>query len=135
MVAAANKENLKEVFQGYQSVPEPFIGMSGFRTEVWSTSGSWQTPGFQEDYQPNYYTDDKSHNFVLNFTEIAEEVGWDEFVTYSEGSKYISPSKDKNKAVKKSWVDAEAYCKEEGSRLAFIRTGREQKEVVMFNAL
>ena len=146
MVAAANKENLNEVFKGYQSVPEPFIGKSGFRSEVWSTNGSWHTPWFQEEYKPNYYTDDKNHHFVLNFTEIAKEVGkgslvieveveirkekgWEESVTYSEGSKYTSASEEKDKSVKKSWADAEAHCKEEGGHLASIQSAREQKEV------
>ena len=151
MVAAANKENLNDVYEGYQSIPEAFIGNSGFRTEVWRTKGSWHTPWYKEDLQPKYYTEDRIHHFVLNFTHIAKEVGegslvvqvdvdirnkqgWEETVTYNEGFKYTSAPKKKDnegndKVIKKSWSDAQAYCKEKGGSLASIRTWREQKEV------
>ena len=151
MVATANKDNLNDIFEGYQSIPEPYIGNSGFRTEAWRGNGSWHTPWYKEDLQSKYYTEDRIHHFVLNFTNIAEEVGegslvvkvdvdirnkkgWEESVTYSEGFKYTrSQKKNANggndKVIKKSWSDAQAYCKEEGGSLASIRTGREQKVV------
>ena len=146
MVEAANKENLKYVYEGSQSIPEAFTVSSGFRTEVWSKNGTWHTPWYKDGYQPGHFTEDKNHHFVLNFTAIEEQEGkgslsiilevdirkannWEESVTYSEGSKYRSAPEVQGKPVKKSWSEALAYCGGENGSLASIQSAREQEEV------
>ena len=140
MIEATNLENIRQVFEGYQSIPTPYHG-SGFEVQAWKSNGSWQTPGYQEDFDASSYKQSKQHCFVLQlpqniadkigsgFLEIEievdtrEEEGWHESVTFLEGSKY------KLYKEKKTWSEAEAHCRHEGSHLASVLREDEQKEV------
>ena len=114
---------------------------NGFKTVVWNNFGLYATPKFAEKYDKSHYRDDQNFHVVLEYPEdLAEHVcsgslviqlevdtrkeeGWQEEVRYAEVPKY------KLYMEKKSWVDAEAHCQDEGGHLASILTETEQDVV------
>ena len=139
-IEATNLANIRQVFEGYQSIPTPYHG-SGFEVQTWKPNGSWQTPGYQEEFDASFYKESKQYRFVLQLPQnLAEEIGsgflkiemeintrqgkgWHEFVTYSQGTKI------KIITEKKTWVEAETHCQLGGGHLASILKLNEQKEV------
>ena len=65
MVAVANPENMKQIFEGFQSVPRSDPGDRGFEVRMWSNNGSWHTPWFGEEHETNYYKKDKYYNLLI----------------------------------------------------------------------
>ena len=140
MMAVANTENIKQTFGGFQSVPRPYAGNGGFEISVWDNNGSWHTPWFKEEYEPNYYEEDKYYNLIIDIpknlsaqigsgslviqleVDTREKEGWQEEVSYWEESKY------KLYRESKTWSDAEATCQEEGGHLASVLSEGDHKE-------
>ena len=140
MVAVANQENMKQIFGGFLSVPRPYAGNIGFDIRMWDNNGSWHTPWFGEEQEPNYYEEDKFYNLVIDIhnnlsaqigsgslviqleVDTREEEGWQEDVSYWEGSKY------KLYTEGKTWEDAEATCQRDGGHLASVLSAKEQEE-------
>ena len=140
LVAVANLENMKQTLKGFQSVPTPYAGNRGFEISLWDNNGSWNTPGFGEEYETKKYEEDKYYNLFIDipknlFAQIGggtlviqlevdtrEEEGWQEEVSYWEGSKY------KLYTDGKSWTEAEATCQGEGGHLASVLSDGEQEE-------
>ena len=44
MIATTNPENIKDVYDGFQSVPSDYDRNSGFEVRMWKAVGSWHTP-------------------------------------------------------------------------------------------
>ena len=141
MVAVANQENMIQTLRGFLSVPRPYAGKRGFEIRMWDHNGSWHTPWFGEEHDPNYYEEDKYYNLVIDIpknlsvqigsgslviqleVDTREEEGWQEEVSYWEGSKY------KLYTERKTWEDAEATCQRNGGHLASVLSDGEQEEV------
>ena len=142
MVAVANPENMRQTFEGFQTVPRSIAGNRGFEIKMWNKQGTWQTPWFKEERQNNYYTEDKNYKVVLEFPEdLKEQIGagslviqlkvdtrvkegWQEEVVYWEGPKFKLHTKGK------SWTEAEAHCQAEGGHLASVVSEGKQEEVM-----
>ena len=108
---------------------------------MWDNNGSWHTPWFGEEHDQNYYEEDKYYNLKIDIpidlssqigsgslviqleVDTREEEGWQEEVSFWEGAKY------KLYTERKTWVDAEATCQEEGGHLASVLSDEEQEEV------
>ena len=74
-IEATNFANIRQVFEGYQSIPTPYHG-SGFEVQTWKPNGSWQTPGYQEEFDASFYKESKQYRFVLQLPQnLAEEIG------------------------------------------------------------
>ena len=58
MFAAGNPENVKQMFEGFQTTPKPYGG-TGFETIGWNNQGTFRTPMFGESYNEGYYKEDK----------------------------------------------------------------------------
>ena len=140
MLAIANPENMKENLEGFQSVPRTYRGNKGIEIRMWNNNGTWHTPGFMEEWNPNYFKEDIDYFAVIEFpndlnekirygslvieldVNTKEEEGWQEEVTFQQG-------KYKLYQEKKTWADAEDHCQSKGSHLASILTEEEQNEV------
>ena len=131
MLASANPDNIKKMFDGFQSIPKPYGG-SGFEIQMWDTNGTIETPWFRQPYDENYYKTDKHHHMVLEFpedlaeqigsgllvieievdTRQAEEEGWIEHVEYHEGSRYVIPeSKTSNPSYDWDYGESSLHTK------------------------
>ena len=102
LMAVANSENIKQTFDGFQSVPRPDAANRGFDIKMWNNNGTWHTPWFGEEHDATYYEKDQYYNILLELpTQVGseslkiqlevntrEEKGWQEEVMYWEGSKY-----------------------------------------------
>ena len=76
MMAVANPENIKQTFGGFQSVPRPYAGNGGFEISMWDNNGSWHTPWFKEEYEPNYYEEDKYYNLIIDIPKnLSAQIG------------------------------------------------------------
>ena len=130
MLMAANPGNLKQVFQGYQSIPQP-IGNKGFMTFLWNRTGKHQTPDFGGEYDEGFFKADREYQTVLQLPDdMAEQVGGGklvieievntmEEVSYREGELKLY-------TVKKNWTEAEAHCTSVGGHLASALSDEEQ---------
>ena len=141
MLAVANPENMKQTLEGFQSVPRPDVLNRGFEVRMWDNNGSWHTPWFGEEYETNYYKEDKFYNLIIDIpkdlsaqiglgslviqmeVDTREKEGWQEKVSYWQGSKY------KLYRESKTWPDAEATCQEEGGHLASVLSEGDQEEL------
>ena len=141
MVAAANSENIKQTFDGFQSVPISYAGNRGFEIRMWNNNGTWHTPGFGEEQEKSYYDEDKYYRLVLELpkdfyekigsgtlviqleVDTREEEDWQEEVEYWEGSKYTGNSEVL------TWKEAEAHCMKGGGHLASVQSAGENQDV------
>ena len=74
--AAANTENLRQTFEGFQSVPRSFGGNKGFEIRMWNVNETWHTPWFHKNQEESYYEEDTFYNLVLDVPDdIQEQVG------------------------------------------------------------
>ena len=126
MLAATNLGNLEEVYRGHQSIPRPYSG--SFRIETWDTTGSIHSPRYGEQWEEEVHEEDIHYQVVVQLPEdvveqvgggrlvvelevdTREEEGWEEWVEYIEGPKYIVY---KNKTDKLNWTDAESVCQKD----------------------
>ena len=142
MIAATNTENIDHVYKGLQSSPKRFFD-SGFEIEIsmWKNAYTIHTPWFGEQYQREYYKDDKQLHVALQIpylmservgngslviqleVDIRNEEGWEEVVKYKERSGYQPID------LLKTWDEAEAYCQGEGGHLASILSDSAKKEI------
>ena len=147
MIATGNPENIKQIYQGFQTTPKPYHG-AGLEIIGWNSQGTFETPWFGQSFNKSYYNEDKIHHFVLELptingmTELVgsgslviqlevdtrEEEGWQEYVSYLEGPR-LTLSGD-SYGMDKSWEESEDSCQEKGSHLASIHSEWEQQEVV-----
>ena len=142
MVAVANPENLKQTLLGLQSIPISYGGERGFEITLSNNNGTWHTPWLGEEFQKNYYKENKYYNLILEFPQefpdpmeggslviqlemdTRYEEGWQEEVVYWEGSKYKLYTDEY-----KNWSDAASHCQGEGGHLASVMSDGEQEEV------
>ena len=144
MISMANTENMKKMYEGHQSIPKA-SGRKGFDIFKWENSGSFETPGFKEEFNPNHFIDDKNYHMILQFpANIQEHVGsgslvvllevdtrgedegWQELVQYQERAKL----KLSEPGVYKTWEEAEAHCQAEGGHLASVLSEEETTEAI-----
>ena len=137
MIAAANQENLRQTFEGHQSVPRPYAGSKGFEVRMWNNNGTWHTPWFGEEYGNGFSEEDKSYKVVIDIPEsLTELIGngflmiqldvetkENEYVEYSKGPKYQFYN------IWTTWESAEAHCQVEGGQLASVITEVDREEV------
>ena len=139
MVAAANPGSLKQVYNGFQSVPTPYN--HGYEIVVWNSSGTISSAWYREDYRRDHFMKNRDIHIVLAFPEniadlvgsgslkielevdIRQKEGWVEEVQYSEGTPY------KAFYEKKTWAEAEAQCQNKGGHLASVLSEWEDREV------
>ena len=142
LLATANPENLRIMYEGFQSTPKP-AEVTGFEVKMWNNSGTQKTPWFGEKYREEYYKEDKYHRVVLELpnnidrmvgsgsleiqleVDTRDEEGWKEEVKVpTRPEKYIFFSE------KKTWENAEVHCQGEGGHLASVHNDEEWREVV-----
>ena len=63
MLATANPTNIKEVFNGFMTAPTPY-GNDGFKTTMWKSKGTIETPLFGGKFMQSYYQEDKYRKSV-----------------------------------------------------------------------
>ena len=74
MVAATNPNQMKVLYEGYQSVPSPYN--HGYEIIVWNTSGTIKSSWYGEEYKEERYMKDKDIHVVLDFPpNIGDLVG------------------------------------------------------------
>ena len=75
MVAAANPENIMNIFQGYHDFPRPYL-QNGLEAFAWKNNGSLETPYFKGNYNPIQYTEERNHHLVLRIPkDIGQQMG------------------------------------------------------------
>ena len=98
MLATINTINLKQVYEGFQSTPMPNLE-AGLEMTMWNNNGTLQTPDFGEEYDEDYYKEDKKYSVTIEFpkgmaqqmsssllvikleVDTGEEEGWQEEVS------------------------------------------------------
>ena len=65
MIAAANPTWMKDIYEGYQSLPEPYN--HGYEVVVWNTSGTVKSSWYGEEYKEEHYKKNKDVHVVLDF--------------------------------------------------------------------
>ena len=74
LVAAANSENLENVFKGFHSFPEPY--KDGFGSSMWDINGSVHSPGFGGRFDRRLYERSQRHSYSLEFPgDLVDQVG------------------------------------------------------------
>ena len=66
LLATANQEKLRVIYEGFQSTPKP-AQEAGFEVKTWNNRGTYQTPWFGERYREDYYKEDKYLRVVLEY--------------------------------------------------------------------
>ena len=138
--AAANPGSLKQVYDGFQSIPTPYN--HGYEIVVWNSSGTISSAWYSEEYSEGHFMKNRDVHIVLAFpaniadlvgsgslkleleVDIRQEEGWVEEVQYSEGTPY------KAFDDKKTWAEAEAKCQRKGGNLASVLSQWEDREVM-----
>ena len=108
MLNAANPNNLRQVFSGFQSVPKPY-GKDGFEISAWDSNGNLESPRFGQTFRKEDYQGNKEIHFVLDYpygskldsllgqngslvvgleVDTRQANGWTEEVSYLEGPRY-----------------------------------------------
>ena len=142
MKAAANLGNLQAIYDGYQSVPRP-TEHAGLKVLMWNIEGSIKTPWYGDDvdladlngqvqefqmvleFPPNLVDNIGHGKLVIMIEKESAELEGEEVVEYWEGHKYELYTR------KKTWQDADTYCRGRGGHLASIKSEKEQREISM----
>ena len=75
MLDIVNSKNLRSLYAGIQSVPQPFK-QNGFKTVLWKDFGSVTTPNYGGEVDESYYRDKQDYHVVLEYPEdILEKIG------------------------------------------------------------
>ena len=150
MQATVNPGNVRKTVKGFHTFPKQD---ENGRLEVMMSNsyGEIQTPGFGEEYDKDYYKENRNLNLEIIISgefkasvgsgllvvelevDTREEEGWQEVVAYSANGPHIIHRSEHSLVYKlyeesKSWSDAEAHCKSEGGHLATV-TSLEEMEV------
>ena len=139
MLAYANRDNLKLIIGGFQTVPLQYniydcyeiYDCKEIRIKMWNVNGTITSPWFEEAFDQKYYQKDRSVHVALEFPEnfveligdgsllinlevdIRQEEGWIEEVKYQiKENEYMEDSN-------LSWALAEAKCSLGGGRLSY----------------
>ena len=140
MLALVTPSNIQSMYDGYQSVPEPYGSSKGFQITFETADGMLKTPRFGEAFQEKDFAQSKDLNYILDLLtptralanwslaielefDLAESKDWEEWVEIRLGPRYVYHTHRRN------WEQAEANCQKEGGHLTSIITSREQKEV------
>ena len=139
--ATPKSKDLKQVYQGFFSLPMTYDGGNGFEIKMWNKNGSITTPWYKEDFFEEYYKENKDFHMALELpVDIKEQIGsgslvidleidtreeknWSEQVYFATSHESVSPSKDyvyTFHTTPKNWTEAEAYCQNAGGHLASI---------------
>ena len=119
MINITNPENVKLVYDGFQSVPHPY-GSDGFEILMRGTNGSISTSQYKGVYDESFFKDDRLFHLVLELpnnlkdqmvgggtlvieleVDTRQAEGWKEEVHYLEGHGY-----NMNKSPPRTWEDA-----------------------------
>ena len=144
MLAFINPTNIRQVYEGFQSVPKVYQD-AGLEIQMWNLSGSWHTPWYGEEFIKGYYNTDRIYQIILLFPEdlemqigskslvvrvevdLREEEGWVEEVVYTKGPKYRLHNTSSTQA------EAEDYCQAGGGQLATVITEHGGNKVLSEN--
>ena len=138
MLATANKANVRQIYNGYQSFPRPDES-NRIQIKVSNNYGQIQTPFLnQTDMKTSFYKENHHVSFIFELPENIEETlggrslviqldvstreeeGWQEEVVVTKYPKY------KLFREKKTWANAEAHCQSEGGHLASVPSDKNQ---------
>ena len=131
LLAIANLENMKLIFEGYQSPPKHYT-YQGVEIVMWNSNGTYHTPVFlKEKYRYHVILEFPENltkiigrgSLVIELEVVMGEESDNAYVEYSEGSKYKFHNEEK------TWEAAEIHCQNEGGHLASILSEEEQQEV------
>ena len=142
MLELVNPSSLKQIYDGYQSVPKPYGSSRGFQITFETLSGSLQTPRFGEPYKERDFAQNKDLYCLINLPLPTRKLGFSlrnwtlvielevnvndirEVVEIRKGPKYVLYRQKRN------WKDAEEQCqKETGGHLASIQSEKENHQV------
>ena len=119
--------NLDQVFEGFHSLPIPYVNANGLKTKMWNLNGTITTPWFQSNYVEEYYKEDRDFLMVLELpddikdqvqggslildleVDTREEKGW-----FEEVSTLTFHGKEK------IWSEAEYDCQKNGGHLVSV---------------
>ena len=73
LIATANPENIRIMFEGFQSTPRP-AQEAGFEVKMWNNRGTHQTPWFRENYREDYYKEDKNLRVLLEYSNHIDKI-------------------------------------------------------------
>ena len=146
-----NMRNLDQMYQGYHSLPKPYL--NGFEIRMWNLNGTVTTPWYGGEFVEEYYTEDQDYHMVLEFPDdiqdqvgngsliieldmdIREKEGWQEQLRYGGNG----PRQDyfwsdlgfayKVHEEKLPWPEAEAECQKEGGHLPSVTSEEKDKEL------
>ena len=142
MQALVGPNNVDLVYQGFQSLPQPY-GQNGFEILARGIEGTIGTPGYEGSYDERFHKDSRLYHLVLelpkNLTDqlgsgtlvvelevdIRQAEGWMEEVLYLEGHGYTN----EGESSKRKWMEAQSHCKSQGKQLAKINSGWEQEQI------
>ena len=126
LVAVANKENIRKMCDGSQSIPKP-MSSSGQELRTNALSGSLTSPsGYAGGKTKVHYVIELPTNGSLDIQLKVEENG---HVEYKEGSvfQYI-PGQDQPSTKKYSFANAVIQCSNLGGQLASLHSKEELEE-------
>ena len=140
MLVLVNPDNVKRMFEGFQSVPSKY-SHTGTEIRVSGKEGSIESSGFQGIFDEASFKDDKllhlileipddlkeqmgSGTFVIELeVDVRKAEGWEEEVFYLEGHGYTKSKKMFN------WKEAKADCDNQQKQLAKVGSAWEQEQV------
>ena len=135
MLAFANRNNIRKTVDGFHAVPKPF-GPNSFEIIMWNSNGTFQTPGFGERLDKDYYKVSHLHHVVIEFPENLLELvgdgtlvieievktkegeGLSDVVQYSDEQRYEIIELDYTEML--YWYDSKRSCQGKKGHLASI---------------
>ena len=129
LLQAVNPENLRNIYQGDQTIPN-HVNKTGLKIELTGATGQISTPPAAGDYPIMLYVFNfpKNLDYMVGRTgeliiELVMESNQTSFVHYKEGPMYeFFPHK-------LTWQAAENYCNERGGHLASVTSDLEMGAV------
>ena len=138
MLGTSYMGNIRQVFQGYHSLPIPYNNANGFEIKMWNLNGTITTPWFGEEYpilgqdkpgKLEYYKEDREFHMVLEFPEdIKKQIGSGSLnleleVDIREAEGWVEEVLMKNYTFHKTamdWFQAQDHCQENGGSLVSV---------------
>ena len=137
MLDLVTPANIQSMYDGHQSVPEPYASNRGFQITFETVNGTLLTPRFGEQCRERDFAKSRDLHYVLDLRNPTRSLSdWSlviqlevdvvdprERIELRKGPRYVLYTRTK------TWKDAEAQCQKIGGHLASIRSQREQREV------
>ena len=128
MLTTSYMGEIDQFLQGFYSLPMPYPSDKGLLIiRMWNLNGTIQTPWFGEDYEEEYYKEDREFLVVLELPKNIQDLVGSSSLTvelevdtrkdteWAESAVMYTLQKTEN-----NWEEAESYCQEHGGHLASV---------------